>query len=291
MSRRFKVGGVPEHFNLPWYRAAERDVFDDAPFDYSWEIYPGGTGAMLADLDSGELDLAVLLMEGVVAHIARGGDAAILGTYVDSPLIWGVHVHADSPFASIDDLRGKKFGISRRFSGSHIMAYVLAEEMGWSPTDDITFELVKDLEGAREALKEGRADAFMWEKYTTKPLVDTGEWRRAGVCTTPWPPFVLASKRGFASERWDDVELVIERIKALCDEMTDDPTSTVSNVTSRFGQRERDARQWLSETRWASELVVDPTELEGVVDTLLRVGVIDERIAVANLVLNRSEVE
>ena len=33
----------------------------------------------------------------------------------------------------------------------------------------------------------------MWEKFTTKPLVDSGEWRRVGECVTPWPCFVVAA--------------------------------------------------------------------------------------------------
>jgi len=39
-----RVGGVPEHFNLPWQLAAERDVFSNHEIDLSWTMYAGGTG-------------------------------------------------------------------------------------------------------------------------------------------------------------------------------------------------------------------------------------------------------
>ena len=279
MTKRFAVGGVPEHFNLPWYRAAEREVFADDGLEYEWTSYPGGTGAMLSDLDDGKLDMAVLLLEGVVAHIAAGGDAAILGTYVDSPLIWGVHVHHESSFESVDDLQGRTFGISRPRSGSHLMSFVLASQQGWSPTEDIELALVRNLEGAREALAAGEADGFLWEKYTTKPVVDSGEWRRVGECKTPWSPFVIATRRGFAKERGDDIELVVRGIKGLIDEMTSDKEGTIADISDRFGQKPEDARQWLSETHWVCELSVDSDDLHRVVDILQQVGVLDEPIA------------
>ncbi|MBA2665024.1 MAG: ABC transporter substrate-binding protein [Bradymonadaceae bacterium] len=285
MSKRFKVGGVPEHFNLPWYRAAEREVFANDALEYSWRVYPGGTGEMLTALEDDELDVAVLLTEGVVAHIARGGDAAIVGTFVDSPLIWGVHVHADSPHTTLEDLRARPFAISRLRSGSHIMAYVLAQQMGWLSEKALEFELVRDLEGARSALAQGRGDAFMWEKYTTKPLVDSGEWRRIGTCTTPWPPFVLAAKRGFVATRAADIDSVFKRVHGLCQEMTDEPAASVSEIVARFGQREEDVREWLAQTHWACAREVDLEQLAGVVETLLSVEVIDQAIAPQELVV------
>ena len=39
---------------------------------------------------------------------------------------------------------------------------------------------VGTLEGAREAMGKGEIDAWLWEKFTTKHLVDNGEpWRLA----------------------------------------------------------------------------------------------------------------
>jgi sulfonate transport system substrate-binding protein len=284
MSKRFIVGGVPEHFNLPWYRAAERHLLQDLGLDYQWRVYPGGTGAMLADLESGELDMAVLLTEGIVAHIANGGDGVIVGTYVDSPLVWGIHVHHSAGFEQAGDLKGKTFAISRLRSGSHIMAYVLADQMGWSPSEDIGFELVGDLEGARIALSQGQADAFMWEKYTTKPLVDAGEWRRVGTCTTPWSPFVMATRRGFAADRAGDIASVVERIATLCGEAVANPEATVKDIATRFGQREEDVRQWLAETHWKCALTADQGELAGVIATLQAVGVLSEPFEASDLV-------
>jgi ABC-type nitrate/sulfonate/bicarbonate transport system substrate-binding protein len=62
--------------------------------------------------------------------------------------------------------------------------------IGWK-TDTLQFEIVNTIDGAVEALNNGR-DYFMWERFMTKPLVDKGIFRRIGDCPTPWPCFVIA---------------------------------------------------------------------------------------------------
>lgn len=277
MSKRLIVGGVPEHFNLPWYRANERQLFAGDDIEYDWRVFPGGTGAMLAALENDEIDVAVLLTEGVVAHIASGKDAAILGTYVKSPLLWGIHVHHDSPFQEVDELKGATFGISRYHSGSHIMSFVLARQMGWDPRRDVNLSVVKNLVGAQEALHSGQADAFLWEKYTTKPVVDAGEWRRIDVTSPPWSPFVLASKQDFAQTRRADLERVVHRINGLLDEMRANRRETIEAIAERFGLLNEDVDAWLGQTQWDLKLDVDVRELDGVIATLVDVGVIDRQ--------------
>ena len=125
------VGGVPEHFNAPWYIATTRSDFHARPYSVRWTNFPGGTGAMCAALADGSLDVAVLLADGIVASTLSGNTARVIGTYVASPLYWGIHVHADSDHQTPEDLAGAPFAISRFGSGSHLMTYVEAHARGW----------------------------------------------------------------------------------------------------------------------------------------------------------------
>ena len=43
---QFQVGGVPEHFNLPWKKALEENRFKAHGISVSWKDYHGGTGEM-----------------------------------------------------------------------------------------------------------------------------------------------------------------------------------------------------------------------------------------------------
>jgi ABC-type nitrate/sulfonate/bicarbonate transport system substrate-binding protein len=130
--RTLNVGGVPEHFNLPWHLALEAGAFAERGLDLRWQDYPGGTGALNRDLRSGTLDVAVLLTEGIVADICKGNPSVIIAPYVVSPLIWGIHVPARSGFQTVAELEGKRFAISRYGSGSHLMAFVHASN--WAGT-------------------------------------------------------------------------------------------------------------------------------------------------------------
>jgi len=88
---KFRIGGVPEHFNFPWYYGIEMGYFDAAGFELEWADYPGGTGAMSNALKNNEIDMALLLTEGAIREICLGANFKIVKTYVETPLIWGIH--------------------------------------------------------------------------------------------------------------------------------------------------------------------------------------------------------
>ena len=43
---KIRIGGVPEHFNLPWHLAIEDGMFAHHGIDLEWIMFPEGTGAM-----------------------------------------------------------------------------------------------------------------------------------------------------------------------------------------------------------------------------------------------------
>jgi ABC-type nitrate/sulfonate/bicarbonate transport system substrate-binding protein len=277
------VGGVPEHFNLPWHLALEGGAFAERGLDLRWQDYPGGTGAMNRDLRSGSLDVAVLLTEGIVADICKGNPSVIIAPYVVSPLIWGIHVPASSGFQTVAELEGKRFAISRYGSGSHLMAFVHARQLGWHP-EDLELVLVGDLNGAREAFRQGAADAFMWEKAMTQPLVDKGEFRRVGECPTPWPSFVIAARRETFESRRDDLQQMLAVIGRGARAFKQNPDA-IRLVSDRYGIKPEDVAAWFAHTRWAGLTDEDLTEnvLQHVMQTLLDLHLIDEVVDVNSL--------
>jgi ABC-type nitrate/sulfonate/bicarbonate transport system substrate-binding protein len=250
-----KIGGVPEHFNLPWQRVLASGELRDAGIDATWEEYPGGSGAMREALDAGRLDVGVLLTEGAVAGIANGAAFRIVSVYTETPLLWGVHVPAASLFESIDDVRGGVFAISRFGSGSHLMAFALSEQRGW-PFDELRFAAVGDLQGAVAAFERGDAEVFLWEKFMTKPLVDAGRFRRVGEFGAPWPAFVVAASNAAAETRRDEIAATLAEVFTAAERFRTDPASA-AEISSRFGLAPGDALAWLARTRWAREVRLD----------------------------------
>jgi ABC-type nitrate/sulfonate/bicarbonate transport system substrate-binding protein len=270
------VMGVPEHFNLPWYLAIEAGQFAEAGIDLRWQDAPGGTGAMMRALASGEADLVVALTEGVVAGIIKGTEARIVQQFVSSPLRWGIHVAANGPYRQVEALADSRFAISRPASGSHLMAFVLGQQQGWD-TRAMRFVEVGGMAGAREALSVGTADTFMWEQLMTKPIVDRGEFRRLGAIDTPWPCFVIAARQQLIEQHPEPLGRLLQIIRreAPAFGQRDD---AVAKISERFELSEGDVREWLSRTEWAADNHLGTEVLKQVTATLLQIEAIAQEV-------------
>ena len=251
MRRKVRVGGVPEHFNLAWHLAIEEGRFDKCGIDIEWVDVPGGTGAMCQMLRNGEIDLAIALTEGVISDIIHGNPSKIVQFYVNSPLRWGIYTGAKNELQNLENIQGKKYAISRFKSGSHLMTYVNASRLGIEIKDD-DFVIIGNLEGARKALASQQADLFMWEKFTTKPFVDSGEFRFLGECRTPWPCFVLTATDEFIKTQNESLHEVLDIINQSCKDLKNNQEA-VNLIAWRYQIKLADAMQWFSELEYASK--------------------------------------
>jgi sulfonate transport system substrate-binding protein len=275
------IGGVPEHFNLPWHYALEKDWFKQNGIDLRWTDYPGGTGAMNKDLRSGVLDVAVILTEGIVADNINGNSSKIVQWYVKSPLIWGIHTGAHSAVENEQQFKGKKYAISRYGSGSHLMAFVDAHQRGFEIQEE-QFVVVNNLDGAVKALSEGKADLFMWEKFMTKPYVDNGSFRRVGECPTPWPSFVIAVREEFLNENKKTVAQMLATIQQACKEFYFLP-DVAERISTRFKLTLPDVKEWMKTIRWQTESEFDREPLEKVMDTLVELKIVGSKVELEKL--------
>lgn len=254
------IGGVPEHFNLAWYLTLKGGEYKNEGINLRWKNYPGGTGEMCKALKNKEIDMAVVLTEGIIKDIIEGSKFKIVQTFVKSPLIWGIHVANNSPYKTIQDLKGTKAAISRYGSGSHLMAYINAQNNHWDLKKDLKFKVIKNLEGAIEGLTNGTADYFLWEKFTTKPIVDDGVFRCIGHCPTPWPCFVIAVREDFIKSNKKYLQTILNIINKSTSEFKEIPNidQTISN---RYGQKIEDVQEWLSLTEWSQNVIDEQTIL------------------------------
>ncbi|RDI53558.1 ABC-type nitrate/sulfonate/bicarbonate transport system substrate-binding protein [Flavobacterium glaciei] len=269
-----KIAGVPEHFNLPWHLAIENGDFEKENIDLQWTDVPEGTGKMCQMLRAGEADIAVILTEGIVKDIVAGNPSKIVQVYVESPLIWGIHVAAKSNYKTLADLENKKVAISRLGSGSQLMAYVNADNEGWK-TDSLQFEIVNTIDGAVEALTNGTADYFMWERFMTKPLVDKGIFRRIADCPTPWPCFVIAVREEVLKNDSVLISKILKIINQTTEDFKDIP-SIDKTLALNFHQKVEDIQEWLSLTHW-SQKPLSAKMLNKVQNQLFQLKIIDKK--------------
>lgn len=273
--KTIKIVGVPEHFNLPWQMCIENGEFEDTGINLEWTDIPEGTGKMCQMLRDGETDIAVILTEGIVKDIIAGNQSSIVQVYVKSPLIWGIHVAANSNYKTLSDLKDTKAAISRIGSGSHLMSFVNAQNQGWN-TNDLQFEIVNTIDGAVDALTNGNADYFMWERFMTKPLVDNGTFRRVADSPTPWPCFVIAVRNEVLENQPHVISQILDIINATTEEFKLIP-SIDRTLASKYNQKLEDIQEWLSLTQW-SQKQIDKATLEKVQSQLFSLNIIEKKL-------------
>ncbi|MFC5045319.1 substrate-binding domain-containing protein [Aquimarina hainanensis] len=279
--KKIKIGGVPEHFNLPWHLTIEEGSYEKNNISLEWTDFPGGTGAMCNALREKEIDIAIILTEGIVKDITEGNPSKIIQTYIETPLIWGIHVAADTEYTQISQIENTKAAISRYGSGSHLMAYVNAQQNGWD-TNLLSFEVIKNLDGAIEALTDHQADYFMWEHFTTKPLVDKGIFRRIADCPTPWPCFVIAARQEIIDTYPDELLNILEIINTTTADFKSIP-SIDNTLAIRYEQQIEDIQKWLQITEWSQKNIA-PETIEKVQEQLLSLQIIETKISYDTLV-------
>ncbi|TYB76335.1 substrate-binding domain-containing protein [Bizionia myxarmorum] len=280
--RTVKIGGVPEHFNLAWYLTLKNGDYKNENINLRWYDFPDGTGAMSKALRDGDIDMAVILTEGIIKDIIEGNPSKIVQTFVKTPLIWGIHVGANSKYKTLNDLKGTKAAISRYGSGSHLMAYINAQNNDWDLNKDLKFEVVNNLDGAKDALTDGSADYFMWEKFMTKPLVDKGIFRRLEDCPTPWPCFVIAASDDFIANRSDELKSILDIINKSTEGFKSIPNIDAV-IAKRYDQKLEDVQQWISLTEW-SQSTISEKSINAIQEQLLALDIIPKTVAYDKLV-------
>ncbi|MDX6745856.1 substrate-binding domain-containing protein [Polaribacter sp. PL03] len=270
-----RVGGVPEHFNYPWYLTLKNKEYTKENINLRWQDFPGGTGAMCKALRSGEVDVAIVLTEGIIKDIAAGNPSKIVQTFVETPLIWGIHVGHKSKFKTIKDLEHATIAISRFGSGSHLMAIVNAFNQGWN-VENLKFKVIGNLQGGIDALTNGEADYFMWEHFTTKPLVDNGTFRRVEDCPTPWPCFVIAVRNEVLENNYNEVKKVLSIINAQTRDF-----KNIKNIdeilAKRYEQKLEDIQKWLKITEWNDGEPITENLITQIQNKMVRFNVIEEK--------------
>lgn len=279
-----RIGGVPEHFNYPWYLTLKNKEYTKFNINLRWKDYPGGTGQMCAALRNNKVDIAIILTEGIIKDIGEGNPSKIVQTFVKSPLIWGIHVANNSTFTKVEELEHATIAISRFGSGSHLMAIVNAYNHGWD-INTLKFKVVGDLQGGIDALTNGEADYFMWEHFTTKPLVDNQTFKRLGDCPTPWPCFVIAVRDEVIKNHPEEIKAVLKTINQKTTNFKE--IDNIDKILSkRYEQQLVDIKKWLSLTEWESKNPITKEFIDTMQNKLLTFGVIEKQYDAAKFIKN-----
>lgn len=280
-----RLGGVPEHFNLPVHLALEQGAFESRGVKLEWVNFGGGTGQMSRALENGEIDACILLTEGIITELIRGNPCKIISKYVTTPLTWGIHTGAQNSLHYHQQIFDRQYAISRFGSGSHLMAMVDANSKAKVLRKE-QFSVIHNLEGAINSLEKMETDVFYWEKYTTKPYVDSGQLRRIGEFITPWPCFVIAATDDILKREPDSIIRMLRTIHDSSDSFMQN-TQAVELVSQRYSLKPEDVERWYHNTEWAIHGWVSDKMLESVKYHLRIAGIIEKEETVPELIWRR----
>ena len=279
---KIKLAGVPEHFHYPWIQTIQNGLFQKSGLEVQWTDVPEGTGKLCQLLREGTADVAIVLTEGIIKDISLGNPSVIVQKYVESPLLWGIHVAADSPYFNLADLQHKKAAISRIGSGSQLMAYVNAHNQGWD--NHIEFEIVHTIDGAVDALSSQKADYFMWEHFMTKPFVDQGIFRRLGDCPTPWPCFVVAVRKTFLDEHSKAIKQLLDCINQHTQSIKNQPHLS-ERIAQHYQLNTIDVETWLSQTTW-SQRNFTANEFSAIENKLIDFAILEKKLNFNSVIID-----
>lgn len=278
---RINIAGVPEHFNYPWIQAIELGLFQENGLDVHWTNVPEGTGKLVQLLREGATDLAIVLTEGILKDISLGNPSVLIQKYVESPLLWGIHVADHSPYFNLADLQHKKAAISRIGSGSQLMTYVNAQNQGWD--SQIEFEIVHTIDGAVEALTKQQADYFMWEHFMTKPLVDQKIFRHVADCPSPWPCFVIAARKEFLENHASEVTKLLSLINRQTLAFKEQE-QLAEQIAARYQLQLTDTKLWLDQTVW-SQHNFEQQEFDSIQEQLINLKILTKRLSFQEIIV------
>ncbi|KAJ3797019.1 hypothetical protein GGU11DRAFT_101324 [Lentinula aff. detonsa] len=252
-----RIGYVREHFSSPLLQFAEADE----GHTITLVECPSGTGQLISRLTKDEIDVAIALTDPLISGIANGSQAyKLIGSYVTTPLNWAVITGRDSKYEKISDLKDTTIGISRLGSGSQTMAYVMGFQQGWSP-EGMKFQVNNDIRGLINSINDGSTSAFMWEWFTTKPWLDSGEVRFIGSVPTPWSSWLVAAQPSANTEALKQFLTTLSSYVSSFNSTERRETNNVEFIQSKFGYGEEDIKAWMKSVSYPQDCLVIPKDV------------------------------
>ncbi|OAP57688.1 hypothetical protein AYL99_08426 [Fonsecaea erecta] len=303
-TRAIRIGFVPEHYLLPLHFSSKNNLFPSS-LQIHLVPFPSGTGHMITSLRSKEIDLAIGLTEGWVAGLLNPSvqgqslqekGYSIVGSWVSTPLRWAIVTGRNrDDISSVDDLKQhRRVAVSRMGSGSHIMAFVLAQQEGWlhhtkdQKSEGLTLVPLGPFKDLRDGVTGNTADFFMWEHFTTKPYFhgDGTPLKKIGEIYTPWPSWhIAASTDAFPDPPSDEtLKQVFDALDKGIKMFNEDPSAGIKMLgTGEAGchYSEEDGREWLKDVKFVEwTRGVDAGVMGGVVDVLKTANVINPSVEI-----------
>ena len=189
---KLRVGkAVAENWgNVPLDIGMQFGIFDKHGIEVEELIFAGGAKLAQA-VTAGEVDIALSGGPDMV-YLAKGAPEIAVGTIADTAAFMGINVGSKSTARGIDDLKGKKIGVTSQGSTTYWLVYQLNRAKGWTGDDAAKPIVIGGSPAAGFAgLKTGDIDAHVGGTSTGYQLEEHGDGRLLIDCSEYVPPIAL----------------------------------------------------------------------------------------------------
>jgi NitT/TauT family transport system substrate-binding protein len=155
--------------NLPEWMAFEAGIFKQNGLDVELTNIASSTG--IPAVISGDVQFAAIGGSETLSAAVQGADLAIIG--ISAP-VYPFVLMAQPSITGVDQLKGKKIGVSNVGSSSDIATRVMLRKIGLDPENDVTIVPVGSLQNRTAALLNGAIDAGVAQPPEQLALEDKG---------------------------------------------------------------------------------------------------------------------
>lgn len=263
------VTSVSNSFPFIAVQAAEKlGTFDNANLNV--EVIEGTTPTIGQILAGDQADIALAGAGTVVANRVQGLDVTLVGSdisYWDQRLIVG----ADTGINSVEDLKGKNFGMSGAGSPGHYSVLKFAEKMGWEEGKDYTLTTLGNLGALNAALASGSIDMFAWSSQAAFQLEGNNEGKIIAPASDYVGDNVLQAfgvMDSFMEEHPEAVKRFFEAYYEATQKLIDNPDLFIDVLVNDWDVEQSVAERVAEESlpRLSTDGVITDAELAGLAD-------------------------
>jgi NitT/TauT family transport system substrate-binding protein len=181
-AEQVRIGFAAESLDYAPAFAAERlGLFKKHGLDVKLIVFRGGAAAQEA-LGAGATDIIAYFAPAVALASSKGVREKMVGTVSAGHVGWNLIVKADSPIKTLQDLAGKKVGISAKATTSDMAALFIAEKAG------VKFQEIPLGAALVPGLRSGQVDGIVFSALITLREIEGGQARSLIDLTTEMPP-------------------------------------------------------------------------------------------------------
>ncbi|MFC4102390.1 ABC transporter substrate-binding protein [Paenibacillus xanthanilyticus] len=183
-----------------------KEGFDQLNAEVEWSKFASGP-PILEALVSGRVDLTFLGDGATITGLSNKLPIQVVGLIGEGKNLNAILVSADSPITKVQDLKGKKVGLSRG-SSSHVYLIKVLEANGLTQKDLTIINL--NPEDAQAAFESGQLDAWVTVDPNITLNVATKKAKALEANTEVQAPLSMIAHTEFAQKH---PELVVEYLK------------------------------------------------------------------------------